>query len=187
MRNFGEVKQIETERLILRKWSVEDAADVYDYAKNPNVGPAAGWKPHESIMESFSIISELFLKKYHCWAMELKESDAVIGSIGFEEDPRRGGINCMELGYALSEDQWGKGMMTEAVKAVIRHGFEELGLDMISIYRNPRNFRSGRVIDKCGFAYEGTLRKSNLVYDGEIRDTACYSMTKEEYGKSRKV
>jgi [ribosomal protein S5]-alanine N-acetyltransferase len=183
MRNLGEVKRIETARMILRKWSVEDASDVYEYAKNPNVGPHAGWKPHESTMESFAIITELFLKKYHSWAMELKENNKVIGSIGFEEDPRRVAINCMELGYALAEDQWGKGLMTEAVQAVIRHGFEDLGLDMISIYRNPRNFRSGSVIEKCGFVYEGTLRKSNLVYDGEIRDTACYSMTKGEYKK----
>ncbi len=183
MERFAAVQTIETERLILRPWSIEDAPALYDYAKNPNVGPHGGWKPHESIMESFSIITELFMKCYYSWAIMMKESDKLVGSIGFEKDPRRREINCLELGYSLSEDHWGKGLMTEAAKAAIRHGFENLHLDMISIYRNPKNERSGRVIENSGFIYEGTLRKANLVYDGEIRDVACYSMMKEEYRK----
>ena len=181
MDRYGPVKTIETERLRLRGWSIEDAGDLYEYAQNPNVGPHGGWKPHESLMESFTIITDLFLKKYYSWAIELKEEEKVIGSLGFEEDPRRLEINCLELGYAMGEPYWGKGYMTEAVQAAIRHGFEELGLAMISIYRNPQNARSGRVIEKSGFTYEGTLRKANVVYNGDIRDVACYSMTKEEY------
>ncbi len=74
--------------------------------------------------------------------------------------------------------------MTEAAMAVIRYGFEEMDLDMISISRNPQNTRSGRVIDKCGFTYEGTLRQAYKIYDGSVRDVACYSMTKEEYEKA---
>jgi putative acetyltransferase len=87
----------------------------------------------------------------------------------------------MELGYALAEEHWGKGFMTEAVEAAIRYGFSELELSMIAIYRDPRNQRSGRVIDKSGFTYEGTLRRAHTVYNGEVRDVACYSMTREEH------
>ena len=181
MLKFGTVETVETERLRLRAWSIEDAADLYDYAKNPNVGPHGGWKPHESVMESFSIITDLFMKAYYSWAIILKEDDRLIGSIGYEKDPRRREINCLELGYALGEDCWGKGYMTEAANAALKHGFGALRLDMVSIYRNPENKRSGRVIEKCGFYYEGTLRKANLVYNGEVRDVACYSMKKEEY------
>jgi ribosomal-protein-alanine N-acetyltransferase len=179
--NKREPQIIETERLILRGFTLEDAADLYDYAKNPNVGPHGGWKPHESIEESRKIIKELFWGKYHIWAMVYKESGKVIGSIGYEEDPKRPETGCMELGYAMAEDFWGRGLMTEAARAVIRHGFESMGLPMISIYHNPTNYRSKRVIEKCGFRFEGILRRSNRVYNGEIRDVACYSMTKEEF------
>jgi putative acetyltransferase len=175
------MKTIETERLILRDWKVNDVEDLYAYAKNPNVGPHGGWKPHESKTESMEIMQTLFIDKYDSWAIVYKENSKVIGSIGYEMDPKRPETNCKELGYALGEAYWGKGIMTEAAKAVIQFGFEELALDRVSIYRNPLNERSGRVIEKCGFVYEGTLRQANKIYDGTIRDVACYSMTKEEY------
>ncbi|MBR0598315.1 GNAT family N-acetyltransferase [Sinanaerobacter chloroacetimidivorans] len=172
---------IETERLLLREWVLDDVDDLYDYAKNPNVGPHGGWKPHESKDESLDIIQNLFLDKYHCWAMVLKETGKVIGSIGYEVDKKRPDVNCRELGYAMGEDYWGRGLMTEAAKAVIRYAFDEMSLDLVSVYRSPNNHRSGRVIEKCGFVYEGILRKAYKIYDGSIRDVACYSMTKEEF------
>jgi putative acetyltransferase len=180
------MKTIETERLILRDWRIDDVDDLYEYAKNPNVGPHGGWKPHESKTESLEIMQTLFIDKYECWAIVYKEDGKVIGSIGYEKDQKRPEINCRELGYAMGEDYWGKGIMTEAAKAVIRYGFETLELDMVSIYRNPQNTRSGRVIDKCGFLYEGTLRYAYKIYDGSVRDVACYSMTKEEFKALRK-
>jgi len=180
------MKTIETERLILRDWKVEDVDDLYDYAKNPNVGPHGGWKPHESKTESLEIMQTLFINKYDSWAIVYKENGRVIGSIGYELDTKRPETKCKELGYAMGEDYWGKGIMTEAAKAVIRYGFDELKLDMISIYRNPQNTRSGRVIEKCGFVYEGTLRQAYKIYDGSIRDVACYSMKKEEYKEGKR-
>lgn len=178
------MRTIETERLILRAWAPQDVDDLFEYANNPNVGPHAGWKPHESKTESLEIMQTLFINQYQCWAVVYKEDGKVIGSIGFEYDKKRPGINCRELGYAMSENYWGKGIMTEAAIAVIRYGFEEMCLDMISICRNPMNVRSGRVIDKCGFTYEGTLRQAQKIYDGTVRDVACYSMTKEEFKKA---
>jgi putative acetyltransferase len=176
-----EMKQIETKRLLLRGWCFDDAEDLFDYASNPNVGPHGGWKPHETVEESKDIIRDLFLDKYSCWAIVERSSGKVIGSIGFEQDTKRNVPTCMELGYALAEEHWGKGFMTEAVEAAIRYGFSELELSMIAIYRDPRNQRSGRVIDKSGFTYEGTLRRAHTVYNGEVRDVACYSMTREEH------
>ncbi len=172
---------IETERLLLREFTLDDAADLYKYAKNPNVGPHGGWKPHESIEESREIIEDLFLGKYHIWAMVDKESGRVIGSIGYEEDTKRPETGCMELGYAMSEEFWGKGLMTEAAEAVIRYGFKSMGLPMISIYHNPVNHRSRRVIEKSGFHFEGILCRANRIYNGEIRDISCYSLSKEDY------
>lgn len=181
------MKTIETGRLILRDWNVDDLDDLYEYARNPNVGPHGGWKPHESKAESLEIMHTLFIDKYDSWAIVYKENGKVIGSIGYETDCKRPDTNCKELGYAMSEDYWGKGIMTEAAKAVLGHGFEEMELDMVSIYRNPQNIRSGRVIEKCGFVYEGILRKAYKIYDGSIRDVACYSMTKEEYDEQQKA
>ncbi len=177
---------IETERMILRGFTPEDAGDLYEYAKNPNVGPHGGWKPHENVEESLNIIKTLFLDKYHIWAMTVKKTGEVIGSVGYETDTKRPETGCMELGYAMSEDHWGKGLMTEAAKAVIRYGFETMGLPMISIYHNPSNSRSKRVVEKCGFCFEGTMRRAYRIYNGEIRDVACYSMYKEEWEKECK-
>ncbi len=172
---------METERLILRGWDIDDVNDLYEYAKNPNVGPHAGWKPHASKTESLEIIQSLFLEKYDSWAIVLKETGRIIGSIGYERDVRRPNTNSRELGYALGEPFWGNGIMTEAAKAALAYGFSEMKLDLIAIYRNPHNLRSARVIEKCGFIHEGLLRKAYRIYDGSIRDVECYSMTKEEY------
>lgn len=97
------VGTIDTERLTLRAWTETDAEDLFEYAKNPNVGPHGGWKPHESVEESIEIINSLFLEKYQSWAIVLKETGKVIGSIGYEEDPIRKIERCRELGYALAE------------------------------------------------------------------------------------
>lgn len=175
------MKTIETDRVILREWTLDDVDDLYDYAKNPNVGPHGGWKPHADKKESLEILQTLFIDKYDSWAIVDKEKDKVIGSIGFEVDIKRPNINCKELGYAMAEDYWGKGIMTEAARAVIKYAFEEMKVDMIAVYRNPYNKRSGRVIEKSGFVYEGTLRNAYKIYDGTIRDVDCYSLTKEEY------
>lgn len=169
-----------TPRLILDQWKKKDAADFYEYARNPNVGPHAGWKPHESVRESKRIIKNVFLPN-RVWAIRDKETGKVIGSIGFEEDKFRPGIKSRELGYSLSEEYWGKGIMTEAAKAVIEYGFVSMKLDMISICTGPENKRSQSVIRKCGFVYEGTLRKAYKIYDGSLRDVLCHSLLREEY------
>lgn len=171
---------LETERLIIRNFYISDVDDVYEYAKSPNVGPNAGWKPHESIEETLSILIE-FIKNDEVWAIVDKERNKVIGSIGLHKDRKREFENAKMIGYVLAEDYWGKGYITEAAKRVIKYGFEEMGLDIISVYHYPHNERSKRVIEKCGFKYEGTLRQASILYDGSVYDDVCYSMTKEEY------
>ncbi len=171
---------IETERLILRPWDVNDADALFEYAKNPNVGPKAGWKPHEDLRESLMVIEKIFLPN-KVWAIVHKKDNVIIGSIGYEEDIRRQNLASKELGYSLREESWGHGIMTEAAKAVIKYGFNNLKLDIISILTSPNNFRSQGVIRKCGFVYEGTIRKCYLIYDGSYRDSQIYSLLKEEW------
>jgi len=178
------MKTLETERLILRPFRISDTDDFYEYSVNPEVGPNAGWKPHESKDESLSIIKR-FIEADDVWAVELKENGKVIGSVGLHEDSRRRGIAARMLGYVLSRDYWGQGLMPEAVKEVQRFAFEELGLDIMSVNHFSFNERSKRVIEKSGFTYEGTLRRALRLYDGRITDDCCWSMTSEEYYKNK--
>lgn len=178
------MKTLETERLILRSWRPGDVNDMYEYARDPEVGPNAGWEPHADKDVSARII-KIFMEKDDVWAIELKESGKVVGSVGIHEDGKRSaGINARMIGYVLSRRYWGRGLMTEAVRRVIRYMFEEMGVDVLSICHYPHNARSRRVIEKCGFVYEGTIRQAGRIYDGTVMDEVCYSITKEEYLKA---
>ena len=171
---------LETQRLVLRGWKKKDAADLYAYAKSPNVGPHAGWKPHADIRESRMIITQMFQQNM-TWAITIRGEDIPIGSIGFEPDAYRPHINSREMGYSMNEDYWGQGIMTEAARRLLRYGFEELGLASVMIRTGEANKRSQRVIEKCGFHDEGPLRQCYSMYNGEIRDSRVYSMLREEY------
>jgi Acetyltransferases, including N-acetylases of ribosomal proteins len=174
------MKALETERVILRPWKIEDLDDFYEYAKNPYVGPNAGWEPHKDKETSLRILHS-FIEHDEVRAIVYKENNKVIGSLGVHCDRKREGVNAKMIGYVLSEAYWGKGLMSEAVSEVIRYLFEEEKLDIISCYHYPFNIRSKRVIEKCGFKYEGTLRLASKLYDGSVYDDVCYSITKEDY------
>jgi putative acetyltransferase len=120
------------------------------------------------------------------WAIRLKGSPRVIGCISLEEDRFRPEANSKEMGYSLSENYWRQGIMTEAAAEVIRFAFEELGLDQIGICTGPENLRSKRVIEKCGFRYEGTIRRTYKIYDGTLRDSLIFSMLREEYEERKR-
>ena len=174
------MREIETERLLLRPWREEDAGGLFAYASDPEVGPPAGWKPHADVAESLKIIKTLFIPN-NVWSITDKSVGRIIGSVGLEPDKRRPGANSRELGYALSRDYWGNGVMTEAAAAVIDFGFDVYKLDVIAVCTSPVNKRSQRVIQKCGFTYEGTERRCYRTYDGTVRDSKCYSMLREEW------
>lgn len=181
-------KTVETQRLILRPWRMEDLDDFYEYAKDPDVGPWAGWKPHGSLEESREILCRWVQpdEKNLRIALELKETGKTIGSIGIEEDGHRQNMQkTRNLGYVLGKAYWGRGLMTEAVSAAIDYAFRELKLRMLSVNHYTINGRSKRVIEKSGFKYEGTLRSATAIYNGEQRDLCCYSMRAWEYWSLR--
>ena len=166
--------KIETERLILRPVVRQDDKDIYEYAKGANVGPNAGWKPHESIDETREVMQSLFLDKENIWGIELKESSKLIGTIGFMSDPKRQNDRVKMLGYALGEKYWGLGIIPEAADALITYAFKTWDIDYISAYCFPLNKRSRRVLEKCGFVYEATLKSCDKLFNGEIVDNDCY-------------
>ena len=174
------MEALETKRLILKPYGIEDAKGLFSYASNPNVGPPAGWAPHKSIEESENIIRELFLPA-EAWSIRLKENDKIIGTISLEADKHRPESNSKEMGYSLAFEYWGQGIMTEAALRVIEYGFSVLGLSQIGICTGKTNKRSRGVIKNCGFKYEGTIRKSYRIYDGTLRDSLIFSILKEEW------
>ena len=172
---------IETERLILRPIEEKDDKDIFEYSKVRTVGKNAGWKPHESIEETREIMKELFLGKKGIFGIVVKETNRLVGTIGLIADPARNNDGAKMLGYALAENCWGHGYMTEAAKAVIHYGFTILEADIITINCYTHNTRSERVIRNCDFQYEGTLRECQNDFEGEVHDCAFYSMTAGEY------
>ncbi|MEG1555689.1 MAG: GNAT family protein [Bacteroidales bacterium] len=167
---------LETERLLLRPISLQDTDDIYEYSKNPNVGPNAGWKPHESREETVELMKEIFLDKEDIFGIILKEKNKLIGSIGLTPDPKRVYDQVKMLGYAVAEPYWNNGYTTEAAREIIRYAFEHLHLQLISVYCYPFNERSKSVIRKCGFEYEGTLKSAEKLYNGEIYDHVCFAL-----------
>jgi ribosomal-protein-alanine N-acetyltransferase len=175
------VKLLETQRLLLRPWKESDAEALFAYAHTPNVGPAAGWKPHGSIEETRAILKS-FMEEDETWAVVLRSNSQLLGSFGLHRDAMRGSeIKARALGYVLAEEAWGHGYATEAAQRVLSFAFEEFGLELVSVCHFPFNARSRRVIEKCGFRYEGTIRHAYRRYDNTVLDSCCYSIMREEY------
>lgn len=149
-------KTIETKRLILRPFRPTDLDDFYRYASVEGVGEMAGWKHHESMDETRKILN-LFIDNDNVFAICLKENDRVIGSLGVEKYGLEekltefDGYYGRELGYVLSKDFWGRGLVPEAVTAVIEYLFHELSYDFLLCGYYNFNERSRRVQEKCGF------------------------------------
>ena len=180
------MQRLESERLILRAFTDLDADDLFRYAVDPDVGPRAGWKPHETRAESLGVI-RMFTQEANVFAIERKSDHRVIGSIGLHRDKCRNLPDVRAVGYVLAQDCWGNGYMSEAVRRILRFGFEEMQLRLMSVSHYTFNDRSRRVIEKCGFVYEGTLRETFLRYDGAVFDEAMYSLTKQEWQEWQKL
>ena len=176
------MKKLETRRLILREWRETDADDLYAYAKSDKVGPMCGWKPHKDILETKEILKQ-FSEQDETWALELKETGRVIGSLG-EHKTKKEKLPLhydFELGYALSEEYWGRGLAPEAAARAIKFAFLERDAKALIVSHFPFNFRSKRVIEKLGFQYCSRLEKSWKRYDGLVLDELVYVMTRERY------
>lgn len=149
---------LETKRLILRPWQESDAADLYEYAKDPRVGPIAGWPSHTSVEDSRNVIVSA-LSAPNTFAVVLKETNQPIGCIGLMVGKQSNlGIldNEGEIGYWLGVPYWGQGLIPEATQEIIRYGFEDLQLTKLWCGYFEGNDKSRRVQEKCGFQYHHT-------------------------------
>ena len=149
-------KVINTERLVLRPFCQSDLEDFFEYAKVDGVGEMAGWHHHENIEKSQEILDKFILED-KTFAIVYKQNNKVIGSLGIEEYGMEHALSEFfdydgrEIGYVLSKDYWGNGIMPEAVKAVIDYLFNEFGLDFLTCGYYNFNSQSKRVQEKCGF------------------------------------
>ena len=166
--------RIETERLVLRAFEEGDLGDFFEYASVPGVGEMAGWPHHETVDTSREIL-ELFICGGENFALFHKGDGKVIGSLGFkkswtEEDERFRALRSTEIGYVLAKDYWGQGLVPEAVKAVIAHGFGSWGIEIFGIMHFVENGQSRRVIEKCGFKFVGRGRYHAKLLDKDFDD-----------------
>lgn len=174
---------IETERLILRPWRETDAAALFKYASDPDIGPIAGWMPHTSVENSLEIIRTVFSAP-ETYAVALKGADEPVGCCGimFSDGPRTADMKPREaeIGYWIGKPYWGQGLIPEAVNALLSRCFNELALDAVWCGHYEGNTKSRRVIEKSGFKYHHTNRDSVSPL-GDKRTEHFYKMTKEDY------
>ena len=172
---------LKTKRLVLRPWRQEDLDDFFEYASVDGVGQMAGWTPHQNKEESQQILDS-FIDHKKTFALEYDEK--VIGSLGIEEYdevkfPELSDLNCREIGYVLAKDYWGKGLMPEAVKEVIRYLFEDVKLDVILCGHFLNNNQSARVQEKCGFRHYAFGKYETRF--GTVEDDETNILTKDEW------
>lgn len=180
---FGDLPEIKTERLLLRKMTMDDAKDVFGYASDSEVARYVVWDTHRSIKDSESFL-ELVVEGYQngelgSWGIVDKESGRLIGTCGYDGSWLPAHARA-EIGYAIARDYWGRGLMTEAVEALIRFGFDRMELNRIVARCFAQNTASEKVMQKVGMTYEGTLRE-HFYLKGAYQDLKVYSLLKGEY------
>ncbi len=178
--------KLETERLILRHWQEDDAKSLYRYAKDPLVGPAAGWKPHESVAESRTIIQTVF-NGNEIFAVTLKETGEPVGCIGITPSrckPLAEGSMELEIGYWIGVPYWGQGLIPEAVRRIQEIAFADGVCDVLWSAHYDGNIKSRRVQEKCGFVYHHTEYNVDCPALHEKRTEHFMYMTKDMWKKS---
>jgi len=181
---------LETERLILRQFTPEDAEVMFNnWANDAEVTKYLTWPPHSDISVSKAVIDS-WMKLYenlnhYSWTIVLKETDEPIGSIAAVE--RRDDIKMVHIGYCIGQKWWRSGYTSEALAELIRFFFEDVGVNRIESRHDPRNPNSGKVMLKCGLKYEGTMRQDDINNQG-VCDTVRYAILAEDYfGKEQKA
>lgn len=184
--------------MILRPWHVDDDADaraLFRYASSPNVGPAAAWPVHRSVADSARIIRDT-LSAPETYAVVLKESGEPVGSVGlkplspdiagdYADGPRTQTKHALELGYWIGEPYWGQGLIPEACRELLRHGFEDLQLDAVWGTHDVENIKSSCVMDKLGLKRIGIAEHVHMERLGDVyRDEVIRRITRDEWKAS---
>lgn len=171
---------LETEQLILRPWAEADAEECYRYAKDPLVGPIAGWPVHTSVDDSRQVIRDVLMVP-ETYAIVLKKTGLPIGSIGLHHNDLADKDDEAELGYWLGVPYWGFGLVPEAARELLRHAFEDLKLARVWCGHYDGNEKSKRVQEKLGFRYQWTTEDAPVPQMGETRKGHVSLLTKDQW------
>ena len=169
----------DTERLILRPWREDDAEELYKYASDSDVGPAAGWPVHTSVENSRDVICHV-LSAAETYAVCLKETGKPIGSIGLHRNDLAEMEDELELGYWIGKEYWGQGLIPEAAREILRHAFVDLKMKRVWCGYYDGNIKSRRVMDKLGFVFHHTTEGINVSLLCEVRTGHAMLMTRED-------
>jgi len=181
MENYTEILRenstLETERLILRPFSMDDAQDVFLIARDSIVTKYLTWHPHTDISQTEKVVKEIYMSRPGFYAIELKSEGKCIGCIDIrvcEEHDKA------SFGYMLNRNYWNKGYMTEALQAIIDLAFSKLRLNRIESTHLVGNEGSGRVMQKCGMKYEGKGLQEVKI-KGIYHDVVHYAILRQNW------
>lgn len=173
---------LESNRLLLRKFTVEDADLMYEnWAKDEDVTQYLTWPAHRNTDETRSLLKH-WVSQYkeldtYRWCIELKEDEVPIGSISVVSLDSR--VESAEIGYCIGKSYWRNGLTTEAVQTVVSFLFDRVGINRVEAHIDPRNEGSGQVLVKSGFIYTG-LRRQVAVNNRGICDIMTYELLNED-------
>lgn len=178
---------MKTDRIHLRSWRESDAATLYQYASDPDVGTRAGWEPHQSEEESRFIINTVF-NNSTTWAIALNDTDEAIGAIGYGDS-----CNCglpalpgeQTVGYWVAKPYWNKGICTEALHLLVDYCFNQEEMDSLISGHFVDNPASGRVMEKCGFVATGDIAFDPNLYAGADRPIRVLRITRQNWHKEQ--
>jgi ribosomal-protein-alanine N-acetyltransferase len=178
---------LETERIILRRFALGDAEMMFrNLYGNAEAMRWLPWDTHSNVAESEKLINGYIAgyaaPDYYAWAIIPKNAGEPIGFIDTEVEEK---INAVKVDYGIGKQWWHKGHTSDALSALIRFFFEEVGVNRIFATYDPRNPNSGKVMLKCGMIYEGTLRQARR-RKGEYSDRAMCSILAEDYCKTQR-
>ena len=179
---FSRIPTLQTERLILRKLSMDDTDDMYEYACRADVTEFLTWSPHPDKAHTFDYLSYL-QKRYKTgdffdWAIVCRDTEKMIGTCGFTRFDFAN--NSAEIGYVINPKFKGKGIATEVVSKVIRFGFENLALNRIECRFMTENNASRRVMEKNQMTFEG-VRREGMLIKGVYRDIGVCSILRSDF------
>ncbi|MCT7969072.1 GNAT family N-acetyltransferase [Laspinema sp. D1] len=184
---YPDLPILESDRLILRKMTLEDAPDLFEYASDPEVAQYTTWYPHQSLEDSHiflnSVLENYQTPKGFNWGIIHKDHSKLIGTCGLVDWVQSD--HYAEIGYALARPYWGQGYMPESVKAVVAFSFQETDLNRIEGRCKLPNHASARVMEKVGMKFEGILRQQMFI-KGSFHDMKLYAILREDWEKLSK-
>ena len=173
------MKDLPTERLLIRKFKETDGEDLYEYLSNEEV---VKFEPYKVFNKEESYNEAKRRSEDYRFLAVCLESGKLIENLYFE----KGNFDIWEVGYVFNKTYWGNGYATESLKALINYGFEEMEVRRIIANCDPNNSNSWRLLERVGMRREGTLLKNVYFHTDENnnpiwKDTYEYALLKDEY------